>query len=409
MSEQQEDDDVQETRTSACPHPEAVGKRWGDPIDEELQLDLQNYLDQWADESDHGNRVGPFHKVTLSGADVFWLAAQSGRDALGFLPTLHLEGAKLSTAHLEGADLVGSHLEGADLRETYLDGAHLSEAYLAGARLSEARLVGAEFYSAHLEGAVLFGALLGGGDLIDARLEGADLRETELEGTDLSYAHLEGADLRGARLSSKTVLSEAILDWRTRLGDIQWSGVGAVNLTQVDWRSIRRLGDETMLKADAPMEHYEAAVRAYRQVAAQLRAQGLSEVADGFLYRAQVVQRRVLRKQRKFGGYLFSLLLALLAGYGYRLGRILVAYALIVVVFAAAFFASDVLSGQTPLTVQHAFDTLQISLNAVHGRVFFAQFHLDTLQSWLATGESIIGIIVESVFVAMLIQRFFAR
>jgi hypothetical protein len=50
---------------------------------------------------------------------------------------------------------------------------------------------------------------------------------------------------------------------------------------------------------------------------------------------------------------------------------------------------------------------LQISLNAIHGRVFFAQFHLDTLQSWLATAESVIGIVIEGVFVAMIIQRLF--
>ena len=34
---------------------------------------------------------------------------------------------------------------------------------------------------------------------------------------------------------------------------------------------------------------------------------------------------------------------------------------------------------------------------------------LDTLQSWLATLESIVGIVIEGVFVAMLIQRFFGR
>jgi hypothetical protein len=40
-------------------------------------------------------------------------------------------------------------------------------------------------------------------------------------------------------------------------------------------------------------------------------------------------------------------------------------------------------------------------------RVFFAQFHLDTLQSWLATAESIVGIVIEGVCLAMLIQRLF--
>jgi len=43
----------------------------------------------------------------------------------------------------------------------------------------------------------------------------------------------------------------------------------------------------------------------------------------------------------------------------------------------------------------------------IHGRVFFTQWGLDTLQSWLATAESVIGIVIEGVFVAMLIQHLF--
>jgi hypothetical protein len=54
-----------------------------------------------------------------------------------------------------------------------------------------------------------------------------------------------------------------------------------------------------------------------------------------------------------------------------------------------------------------AADVVQFSLNAIHERVFFAQFHFDTLQSWLATAESVIGIAIEGVFVATLIQRLF--
>src|SRR5215469_11834269 len=104
---------------------------------------------------------------------------------------------------------------------------------------------------------------------------------------------------------------------------------------------------------------------------------------------------------------------ASLSGYGYRLGRILITYALIVTVSTAGFFftghvlSSPTLTGQS--LVQGVLDAFQISLNSIHGRVFFAQFGLDTAQSWLATAESIIGIVIEGVFVAMLIQRFFGR
>jgi hypothetical protein len=57
-------------------------------------------------------------------------------------------------------------------------------------------------------------------------------------------------------------------------------------------------------------------------LAVALQAQGLSEDAARFAYRAQILQRQVLRRQRKLSAYLLSVLLAVLAGYGYRLGRL---------------------------------------------------------------------------------------
>jgi hypothetical protein len=49
----------------------------------------------------------------------------------------------------------------------------------------------------------------------------------------------------------------------------------------------------------ARVAEHEAVVRAYRQLAAQLRAQGFSEVADRFLLRAQIRQRGVLLRQAR--------------------------------------------------------------------------------------------------------------
>ncbi len=173
---------VQQT-SSACPHPEAVGRRWGDPIGEERQAALQGYLDGWVAETDHGERKGPFSGVPLTGADVSWLAervrtvdnlafdlllkplAQLGftdgmvREMLA-AEDLHLEDAFQETLaplglvegfframlpaidlHLEGAILISAHLEGAVLILTRLDGAVLSGAHLEGASLQSASLV----------------------------------------------------------------------------------------------------------------------------------------------------------------------------------------------------------------------------------------------------------------------------
>jgi hypothetical protein len=74
---------TEQQTTSACPHSEAVGMRWGDPISEERQAELQRYLDRWVAETNHGERGGPFEGISLTGADVSWLADQSGRDENG--------------------------------------------------------------------------------------------------------------------------------------------------------------------------------------------------------------------------------------------------------------------------------------------------------------------------------------
>jgi hypothetical protein len=56
--------------------------------------------------------------------------------------------------------------------------------------------------------------------------------------------------------------------------------------------------DSWQMQAFERLELYRAAVRANRQLATALRDQGLNEDADRFGYRAQVLQRRVLRRQR---------------------------------------------------------------------------------------------------------------
>jgi hypothetical protein len=48
-------------------------------------------------------------------------------------------------------------------------------------------------------------------------------------------------------------------------------------------------------------------------------------------------------------------------------------------------------------------------LNCVHSRVFVAQFHLDALQFWLATAESVVGLFIEVAFIATFTQRFFGK
>jgi len=268
-----------------------------------------------------------------------------------YMAGVHLQGANLSQAHLEGAILQGAHLDGATLRGTHLEEANLFRAYLK---------------DAYLRG---------------AHLEDAKLRGTRMEGAYFPGAYLQGADMRNAFFDNASNLERITLSKEkfdcALLADVQW---GSVNLSVVNWQHIRILGDEykarqreisiparTAREKSRLLEDYHEAVRAYRQLANALRAQGMNEEAVHFAYRAQKLQRKVLWRQvvwgkaeadsfqagmqkgmwervrelrwraQKFGASIFSWFLDILAGYGYKPGRSLFIYLLMIAGFATCY------------------------------------------------------------------------
>jgi uncharacterized protein YjbI with pentapeptide repeats len=381
-----------------------------------------------------------------------------------------LQEARLNEAHLVRARLRDANLAGASLHKTQLEHADLHHAHLEAAELREVLAARANFYGAHLEGATLFGAHLEEAIFSGARLDGADLRRarlseanleavhlhgaalrgTHLEGTNLFAARLEGvrvpdelvarvrelrswrefsaalppADLRGAFFDSGTNLRNIVLgdeaSGYTPTADLGWGGA---NLAVVPWRTgkqqrhVLTLGDEQEarrtrdqdgnLKGNGALEvALEAAVRANRQLAVALQEQGLDEVAATFSYRAQLLRRRLFWRERSGGRWLFSVLLAALGGYGYRMWRILIAYVLCISAAALAYFVLGQEGYGQALPLHQAF---LVSITAFHGRVFAEQFRPDTPQAWVTAFESIAGLVVEGVFIAMLAQRFFGK
>jgi uncharacterized protein YjbI with pentapeptide repeats len=448
---------------SACPHVEAVGTRWGDPISEERQAELKDLADQqqgWAARREQGD--SDIQAVELTGADVFWLAAyalagQEGDAAAAQeevraasqehipldLSTLHLEEMHLFGAHLERAYLVGVHLEHARLDGAHLAGALLNGAQLSTAHFNRADLEKASLIHAGLERAILGRAHLEGADLRAAHLEGASLYKAYLAGTNLNEAHLEGrrlgadelqrlrrwqsdvpevlppADLRGASLSPATNLEGVIIGSKeggfVRMADVRWGGV---DLAVVKWaqqeahrQRVRAvmLGDESQARQSTSgsatwrLEEFEAAVRANRQLATALRAQGLDEDADHFAYRAQVLQREVLRRQGQPLHALVSGVLDALAGYGYRPQRTLVAYLIAILGFGTAYF----FLGRTVGPRLSPLGSLVFSMTSFHGRGFFSGgVQLDDPITVLAALEALIGLVIEVTFIATLTRRF---
>src|SRR6266480_4929340 len=158
------------------------------------------------------------------------------------------------------------------------------------------------------------GANLRGAHLEGADLSGVKLRFTHLEGANLSKANLAGdaslppADLRGAFLDNTTNLSGVILGNEKQcalLSGVHWE---EVNLSVVDWSSVKMLGEELearqVKKQDGKekdrteqISQYQIAVRANRQLAVSMQAQGMSDEASHFGYRAQKCKQRLLLLQ----------------------------------------------------------------------------------------------------------------
>jgi len=413
----------------------AQGQPWR--TEPEIDLERQKYLAKRRSTTpDIKQGIYPFKDVKLSRADVEWLLAthenergpvdwsdESQRKRVG----LDLRGTDLRRLNLSGLPLAGMYAGSRywsyateDQHEAalaHLEGASLVSAHLEGAFLVHAHLENADLSSAHLENATLNRAHLVGAWLVNVHLESASLKEAHLEGASLGSAYLARTNLRNVFFDHTTQLYGIVLGNKKSgialFVDIHW---GDVNLAVVNWTQVDMLGEEYEARQKtnwdrrvkdraARLEEYEVAVRANRQLAVALQAQGLNEVAARFAYRAQKLQRVVLRRQRKFGQYLFYLFLNVLAGYGYRPGRSVFWYLVIIVGFSLAYYSF----GHLPLLP----DAFVFSLTSFHGRGFFPGLGNETSLHnplvVLAAIEAVVGLFIEISFIATFTQRFFGK
>jgi hypothetical protein len=323
----------------------------------------------------------------------------------------------------------GVDLRGADLRALDLSGLPLArmQGGLTGPEYDHATLAEMDAAAVHMSGTILRYAHLEEAALTHARLDGAQLASAHLESADLYGVHLAAsipADLTGVHFNKDTKLDRATFvnsaGIGPRLAGVQWNNV---SLAQTDWSALRQLDDEVIAWSakglghrggDRQLHAYQRAVQAYRQLATALRGQGLSEDADRVFYRAQYLQRRVLQRERRYLAAIGSWLLDLISGYGYKPVRSVVTYLLVILSFAAAYFALTNFA-LTPFLPSHSsplawYEAIVLSVSSFHGRGLFPSgLSLGDPIAVLAAFEAIIGLLIEITFIATFTQRFFAR
>jgi hypothetical protein len=344
-------------------------------INPERQVELEKCL---AVVPDIERGIYPFKGMKLDRVDLEWL-----------LTTLDSEQGSETRSGEKTKEYEGLDVRGADLQQVDLHGLPLT--HLRGGPKID------DWYKANKEQRRMAVVLM----------EGTNLIEAELEGANLSGARLEGANLRNLRLANQRQVGP-------QLADVQW---GSTNLAVVDWSYVSMLGDEFEAKQENTREgkkkdtlerlfEYQIAVRANRQLAVALLAQGLHEEAARFAYLAQRLQRTVLRRQQKFGSYLFSWFLDLIAGHGYRPVRSLIAYLVMIIFFMGLYLLN------AHFVAPHLKwdEALVLSVSSFHGRGFFSQdISLGDTYARLAAAEAVVGLLIEISLIATFTQRYFGK
>lgn len=368
-------------------------------------------------------RGADLSKVNLSGLPLartywglFWYARSNETEE-------HLE---MAAAYLEGTDFRETHLEGSCFRGANLKKANLSKAHLSQAELSRTNLSSSNLREADMHKAILIRAHLERSILSRAHLEGADLRGTHLEEAILYKANVEEADLRNAFFNIATNLDGIVLnkgkDGCVHLAGVHWADV---DLSVVNWSSVKVLGDEQkahrpktidgeIKQRSARVNEYRAAGHANRQVAIILRDQGFNGSADYFAYRARILYRKERWWQLRSGelmpliwiqllvAWIFSLLIDVLAGYGYKPERTIFWYLVVIASFATSYV---IIGHLLPL------QALVFSLTSFHGRGFSpgGNMPLDNPLTMLAAVEAVVGLMIEISLISTVTQKFFAK
>lgn len=306
-----------------------------------------------------------------------------------------------------GLDLRGADLKGIDLQRLPLS-------QLRGGLSGEEWLNSGEdehkHAAIHLESANLRRTDLRATSLRGAHLQGADLQYADLGQSSLRSADLTNSDLRSVFVDQATCLDDVHIEGAL-LADVSWDHT---NLAKVNWPD--RLGDEHQThnresSKEDRLRAYETAIRANRQLVLVLRAQGVNKYANCFAYRAQMLERKSLGLQwpKKMLSWFGSWALFFVSGYGYRFKRIIMTYVGVVLSFALFYhflihptiFIGD---NQLPGFWKSFVD----SLVSFHGRPIFVASHEKMKSFWdtVPLIEALTGLLLESIMVAMLVQRF---
>lgn len=374
--------------------------------------------------------------VDLSGADLGRVDLSDASCGGIKLPGASLEQAVLTRADLTGADLRGARggqagLDGALIEDATLDGATFRFAHFADTVLDGSSLVGTDLWGAVLSGMSAERACLRDARLDEAKAAGAHLGDSDLSGASLRRADFAGAILRGATLRDAQLTGASF-----RGADLTRAILPFADLVSCDLTHVRLAGawlERTRMSAaqlggavgEEVAREYAAAYDAYTALELNFRSLGRGE-DESWAYRkrrrmGKLAQRAAVAAAFARPVTMFSLLSAWrhgrsflldgfvewLSDYGESLARVLRAFLVVLLVFAALFWVTGGLVPREDMpdslhrgAAMLALDHLLFSLNSMTtvGTGLVELRPANELAVLLSSLETVLGIVLLGLF-----------
>ena len=230
----------------------------------------------------------------------------SGVDFGGWnLSKCNLKKAIFYTSDDKGEE-IKSKLIKADLHEAYLWNANLQKADLSCADLQKADLYEANLQGAHLDYAHLKEAYLYYAHLKEASLCYADLLKTNLWNANLQKADLSGANLRDSEFNNGTILENInLFQAKLENSTLRFAINNLCVINEQEKKCINEIDGE-----------YRQAKECYRNLKNYCRQEGLYDESGKFYYREKLIEKKLHKKNKRWGKWISSNLYHYLAGYG---------------------------------------------------------------------------------------------
>jgi len=296
-------------------------------------------------------------------------------------------------------------LRGFCLKKVSLKGASLSGVDLSDADLSQADLSHASLNDAHFQRTLLVGATAAHADLTNADFSGSDGTKV-----DFSNARLWHADFTNANLNESD-LSDADL-WNATFCRVKFWNANLKGAKFLTRRSFAGATEKNRHFEDARIDESGliSAEESYRNIKNYFLARGMYNDASWASCKEKAMERFILKKDRRIG-YIPSLVMNLLCGYGERPSRIVASS--LMTIFIYAFLYTSLGSLQSiafpgeRLSFADSLYCSTITFTTVgYGDLIpkpFAPFRL------LAASEAFIGAFLVGLFIFTLARRYSAR